>query len=126
METKDARKLTPEAQEALRMRVIDAVVNQGMRQVDACKTFNVGRTAVYNWLRVYEQGGHGGPEGEEARAQARLQPERPSGGYGGPAHHRPLPRPVEAAVRKALNFLHKVMHSKSALRACACSYAVLQ
>jgi len=53
----DARKLTPEAQEALRIRVISAIVNQGMKQVDACKTFNVGRTAVFNWLKAYRKGG---------------------------------------------------------------------
>jgi len=57
METKDARKLDPKAQEALRIRAVDAVVNQGMRQVDVCKAFNVGRTALHNWLTAYSKGG---------------------------------------------------------------------
>jgi len=49
--------LTPEAQEDLRKRVVNAIVNQDMKQVDACKTFGVGKTAVHNWLKAYRKGG---------------------------------------------------------------------
>jgi len=75
METHDGRKLTPEAQEVLRKRVVDAIVNHGMRQVDACKTFNVSKTSVHNWLTAYKKGGmaaldkkrHGRPPGSRLK-----------------------------------------------------------
>ena len=57
METQDARTLTPKAEEALRIRVVNAIVNQAMKQVDACKTFGVSKTAVHNWLKAYRNGG---------------------------------------------------------------------
>lgn len=57
MDIKDARTLTPEAQQELRIRVVNAVVNQGMKQVDACRTFGIGKTAVHNWLKAYRKGG---------------------------------------------------------------------
>jgi len=57
METHDGRRLTPKAQETLRIRVVNAIVNQGMKQVDACKTFNVGRTSVHYWLKAHSKSG---------------------------------------------------------------------
>jgi len=57
MNPHDARRLTPEAQEALRLRVVHAVLDQGMRQVDAVRTFGVGRTAIHNWLVAHRRGG---------------------------------------------------------------------
>jgi transposase len=57
MNTQDARRLSPEAQEALRLRVVHAIVDQGMRQVDAARIFGVGRTAIHNWLHAYRRGG---------------------------------------------------------------------
>jgi transposase len=53
----DARMLDPKAKEALRMRVAHAVVDDGMTQAEAVRTFHVGRTSVHNWTRAYKQGG---------------------------------------------------------------------
>ena len=53
----DARKLTPAAQEDLRRRVVAAVAEQGMSQVEAVRTFQVSRGSIHNWLRAVEQGG---------------------------------------------------------------------
>jgi transposase len=57
MNTRDARHLSPAAQEDLRRRVVGAVVKQGMRPGVAVRTFGVSRTAVYQWTRAYGQGG---------------------------------------------------------------------
>ena len=57
MKTQDARRLSPEAQEDLRRRVVQAVVKQGMRQVDAVRTFGVSRTSIYNWVNSHVEGG---------------------------------------------------------------------
>jgi len=53
----DARMLDPKAKEALRMRVAHAVVDDGMSQAQAVRTFHVGRTSVHHWTRAYEKGG---------------------------------------------------------------------
>lgn len=53
----DARMLSPEAKQALRLRVARAVVEDGMKQVDAVKTFKVSRTAVHNWVKAYRAHG---------------------------------------------------------------------
>jgi len=53
----DARKLSPAAQEDLRRRVVAAVREQGMSQVDAAATFQVSRASIHNWLRAVEQSG---------------------------------------------------------------------
>ena len=52
----DARKLSPEAQEALRRRVV-AAVRDGMPKTEAAQVFNVSRTAIYNWLKQVKRGG---------------------------------------------------------------------
>ena len=57
MSTNDCRNLPPEAQEELRRRVVHAVTQEGMSQVDACRHFRVGRTSVHHWLQAYRQGG---------------------------------------------------------------------
>ena len=57
MNDQDARKLGSEAQEALRLRVARAVVDQQMKPVDAVEAFGVSRTAVYNWAAAYRDGG---------------------------------------------------------------------
>jgi len=59
METIDARKISRDAQEALRKRVIQAV-SKGMTQVDASKIFGVSRTAIYHWIKSYESQGEKG------------------------------------------------------------------
>jgi transposase len=53
----DARKLSPAAQEDLRRRVVAAVRDQGMSQVEAAATFQVSRASIHNWLRAVELGG---------------------------------------------------------------------
>lgn len=57
MKTQDARRLSPEAQEDLRRRVVHAMVKKGMRQVDAVQVFGVSRTSVHNWLKAHREGG---------------------------------------------------------------------
>lgn len=53
----DGRNLNPAAQEALRQRVIGAIVKQGMPQVEAVRVFGVGRTSIHNWLKAYHRSG---------------------------------------------------------------------
>lgn len=53
----DARMLDPKAKEALRNRVAHAVVDDGMSQAEAVRTFHVGRTSVHNWTKAYRDGG---------------------------------------------------------------------
>jgi len=53
----DARRLSPQAQEDLRRRVVHAIAEQGMSQTEAVRTFQVGRTSVHNWLTSYRDGG---------------------------------------------------------------------
>lgn len=56
MKRKDARQLAPEAQEAIRMRAVEAVQG-GMSQTDAARVFGVTRRAVNGWVRRYRAGG---------------------------------------------------------------------
>lgn len=56
MKVKDARSLTPAAQEALRIRVVKAV-REGLSQVEAASTFEVARGTVNRWCRGYEKKG---------------------------------------------------------------------
>jgi len=53
---KDARSLSPEAQEALRRRAVAAVLG-GMKQVEAARVFDVTRQAVGIWMRKHREGG---------------------------------------------------------------------
>lgn len=56
MKLKDARHLSPSAQEALRHRVVNAI-EQGMGKSEAARVFSVSRTAVHHWTKaVNEQG----------------------------------------------------------------------
>ncbi len=57
MNKQDARKLSPQAQEDLRRRVVRAIVEGGMKQAEAARVFGVGRTSIHHWLRAYEAGG---------------------------------------------------------------------
>lgn len=54
---KDARKLLPEAQEALRMRGI-ALINEGEKPARVAKLLKVARQTVYRWLSKYRKGGY--------------------------------------------------------------------
>lgn len=51
MVSNDARSLSPEAQEALRRRVVQAV-RSGVSQTDAARVFQVARPTVNRWMRV--------------------------------------------------------------------------
>jgi len=53
---KDARSLSPEAQEALRFRVINAV-NKGMKHIDAVKFFKVSRSSISKWTNTFKAKG---------------------------------------------------------------------
>jgi len=57
MKTNDGRQLSPEAQEALRKRVVSAIRDEGMQQVEAIRVFGVGRTSIHNWLKAVRTGG---------------------------------------------------------------------
>ena len=46
-----------EAQEELRLRVVRAIVEQHLSQAEACRTFGVGKTSVWRWMRAYRSGG---------------------------------------------------------------------
>jgi transposase len=48
MSSKDARFLSPDAQEALRTRVVEAL-RGGMKPAVAARTFGVSRSSVWNW-----------------------------------------------------------------------------
>ncbi len=57
MKTQDTRTFSPAAQESLRRRVVEAVINQDMTMTAAARTFNVSRTSVYAWLAAYHRSG---------------------------------------------------------------------
>jgi len=50
-------KMTAEAQEELRIRVVRAIREQGLSQAEACRVFGVGKTSVWRWTKAVEQGG---------------------------------------------------------------------
>jgi transposase len=53
---KDARSLSPQAQEALRLRTVQAIQN-GMKQTEAVRVFGVSRAAIGQWMKQFRQGG---------------------------------------------------------------------
>jgi transposase len=57
MNTTDARSLSAETQEDLRRRVVRAVLEQGMSQAQAVRTFGVSKTAVHGWIKSYRARG---------------------------------------------------------------------
>jgi transposase len=52
MKTQDGRKLLTEALHDLRLRVVSAVEEEGMKAVEAMRVFGVGRTALFGWLKA--------------------------------------------------------------------------
>jgi transposase len=56
VQVKDARSISPEVQEALRKRAVQAVLG-GMKQTAAARTFGVARGTVARWMGQYRQGG---------------------------------------------------------------------
>jgi len=73
MKTKDARSLSPDAQEDLRRRVVKAVVESGMSQTESARVFSVSRQAVNGWVRTYGARGaaglKAGPKGRPRRSR---------------------------------------------------------
>jgi transposase len=75
----DARRLTPEAQEDLRRRVVYAVREDGMAKSLAARTFGVSRQSIDNWLaRVDEAGPARGLAARKRgpKPRPRLRPEQ--------------------------------------------------
>ena len=71
MTNRDTRTLSRSAAEALRFKVVHAVVEGGMLQKEAARVFGVSTVSVCNWLKAYKNGG------ENALCTKRLG--RPSG-----------------------------------------------
>jgi len=57
LHVKDARSLSADAQEALRIQAVDAVKNQGFSHVKAAKAFGVARQTVDAWMKKSRTGG---------------------------------------------------------------------
>ena len=57
MDTQDARKLSSDAQEVLRRRVVRAIRELGMSKAEAVRTFGVSKSAVFKWINAYRSGG---------------------------------------------------------------------
>lgn len=56
MKKRDARFLSPEAQEYIRLHAVKAIVD-GMKQVEAVRVFGVSRAAIGKWMSSYRRGG---------------------------------------------------------------------
>ncbi len=67
MKRTDTRSLSPEAQEAIRFRVIRAV-NEGMSQAEAARVFGVARSSVNAWAKRWREEGN---KGLKARPRGR-------------------------------------------------------
>lgn len=57
MKKTDERKLSRDAQESLRERVILAVTEYGIKQKEAVKLFRISKSAITKWMRVYKKSG---------------------------------------------------------------------
>lgn len=57
MDATDGRRLSADAQEDLRRRVVRAIVERGMSKAEAVRTFGVSKTAVFRWIKGYRKGG---------------------------------------------------------------------
>ena len=57
MEVPDARSLSPEAQEALRERVVHAILTEGRSITEAARTFGVHRGTASRWYSAYRRQG---------------------------------------------------------------------
>jgi transposase len=68
MEDYDARMLSPQTPEQLRLRLARAVGDEGMKPAEAVRLYKVARTAVSKWCRAYRERG---TKGLKARKQAR-------------------------------------------------------
>lgn len=59
MELGDARKLTQEAQESLRLRAVHGVIKEGRTCAEVAKLFGVARGTVSRWVSCYKGGSEG-------------------------------------------------------------------
>ena len=66
MEIPDARSLSPEAQQALRERVVAALVDEGLSITEAAAIFGVHRCTASGWYNAYRR-----PGDDALAAQAR-------------------------------------------------------
>jgi transposase len=71
MEHRDARSLSPDAQRALRERVIRAVEHQGLSKAAAARAFGLNRSTVSGWWAAYRRDGPaalaGAPRGRKPK-----------------------------------------------------------
>lgn len=76
MKTKDARLLSPDAQESLRIRVVSAIEEEELTVASAAKIFGVSRQAIYNWLSRKDAAGARGLKARKRgpRKISRLAP----------------------------------------------------
>lgn len=56
MKTKDARSLPPKAQEAIRIKAVEAVIS-GKKQVEVSQIFGITRQALGKWVKAYRGNG---------------------------------------------------------------------
>jgi len=56
MKTKDARSLTPKAQEVIRIKAVEAVIS-GNKQVEIAQLFGITRQALGKWVKRYRENG---------------------------------------------------------------------
>jgi transposase len=78
METRDARSLSPEAQEALRRKAVRAVVEGGRTRTEVAELFGVTRQTVALWVKAYRARGERAlearPRGRPKGKGTRLEP----------------------------------------------------
>jgi transposase len=78
MDTLDARSLAPEAQQALRERVIAALEHEGLSRAEAARVFGVHRSTVSGWWNTYRRHGADALRARRRGPKARplLRPEQ--------------------------------------------------
>lgn len=78
LEPVDMRRLSPDAQEALRRRVVNAVLTEGLTQTAAARMFGVSRVSVNGWMKAIKEAGDtalaSGRRGRPAESGAALKP----------------------------------------------------
>lgn len=94
----DARSLSPQAQQTLRVQAVKAMLD-GMTQSEAARRFGVSRKTANAWMKQYRQGGmkvlKAKPQG---RPKGPVAPPRLAGRPGRPYDHRPHARPDQDAI----------------------------
>ncbi|MBL7192105.1 IS630 family transposase, partial [bacterium] len=72
MKIKDARSLSPTAQEALRIRAVNAVI-QGKKRSEVAKLFCVAPFTLRKWMRLYQEGGKKALKAKKQGRPRRIQ-----------------------------------------------------